>query len=142
MRQERTQQLRTKRTDEFFYSGPLNPCAETRPQKPLSAESARYVALSAWNIPGRIRLTSHYKRRSRARRFSILDFQEVLRTGQPTGQVIYCPEFKNVKYIFRGAVDGLGFRIVFALDATQDYSAAPLVILITAAWSTRNGVRK
>jgi hypothetical protein len=135
-------QERTQRTDEFFYSGPLNPCAETRPQKSLSAESARTVALSAWNLPGRLRLTSHYTKRSKARKFGILDFEEVLRTGRPTDKGIYCPKYKNVKYVFRGSVDGLGFRIVFALDATQDYAAAPLVILITAAWSTRNGVRK
>jgi hypothetical protein len=55
---------------------------------------------------------------------------------------MYCPKFKNVKYVFKGMVDGLGFRIVFALDATQDYATAPLVILITAAWSTRNGIRR
>jgi hypothetical protein len=134
--------VRRLRTDEFVYSGPLNPCAETKPQRPLTAESARYVALSAWNIPGRLRLTGHYTKRSKKRRFSILDFEEVLRTGRPMEKGMYCPRYKNVKYVFKGIVDGLGLRIVFALDATQDYSAAPLVILITAAWSTRDGVRK
>jgi hypothetical protein len=134
--------VRQERTDEFFYSGPLNPCAETEPQKLLSAESARWVALSAWNIPGRLRFTKHFTKRSKKRRFSTLDLEEVLRSGRPTEKGIYCPKYRNIKYVFRGTVDGLGFRIVFALDATQDYAAAPLVILITAAWTTRDGIRK
>jgi hypothetical protein len=97
--------------------------------------------LSAWNIPGRIRLTKHYTKRSKKRRFGILDFEEILRTGKPLEKGIYCPRYRNVKYVFKGTVDGLGLRIVFALDATQDYTAAPLLILITAAWSTRDGIR-
>jgi hypothetical protein len=133
--------VRQKRTDEFLYTGPLNPCADAKPQRPLSAESARWVALSAWSIPGRIRLTTHYTGRSKERHFSILDFEEVLRTGMPMEKGIYCPRYRNAKYVFRGRVDGLGLRVVFALDATQDYATAPLVILITAAWSTRDGIR-
>lgn len=133
--------MRQKRTDEFLYVGPLNPCADAKPQRALSAESARWVALSAWSIPGRIRLTNHYTGRSKERHFGILDFEEVLRTGMPMEKGIYCPRYRNVKYVFRGRVDGLGLRVIFALDATQDYATAPLVILITAAWSTRDGIR-
>jgi hypothetical protein len=133
---------RRESTNDFVYVGPLNPSSEAKPQKALSPESARYVALSCWRIPGRLRPTGHFAKRLIQRRFDIFDFEEVIRLGKPLGKGIFCPKFNNYKYQFLGVVDGLGLRAVFAIDATQDYQVAPLVILITAAWNTESGKRK
>lgn len=129
---------------EVTYRGPLNQSADAMPQKPLSPEGARVVALSAWRLPGRLRLTSHFNMRVVQRKFDIFDVEYVIRNGTPIGKAIFCKGAgrNNYKYRFRGNVDGLGLRIVFAIDATQDYFSAPLVILITAAWNTKTGARK
>ena len=128
-------------TNDFVYTGPLNPSSEAKPQSALSPESARYVALSAWRIPGRLRPTGHFTKRLIFRRFDIFDTEEVIRRGKPLNDGIFCPDFNNYKYQFWAVVDGLGLRVVFVIDATQDYQVAPLVILITAAWNTKNGRR-
>lgn len=82
--------------------------------------------------------------RVRERKFDIFDVEHVIRRGFPVGRAVFCKGEgrNNYKYRFRGIVDGLGLRVVFAIDATQDYFKAPLVILITAAWDTKTGVRK
>lgn len=89
-----------------------------------------------------MRLSPHFKQRAAKRRFSILDAEEVIRYGKPVGSAVYCPKYQNYKYRFSGSVDGLRLRIVFAIDATQDYAAAPLLIFITGAWHTKSGARQ
>ena len=138
MRQENTD----KNSAVFEYSGPINPSSEAKPQATLTPESARVVALSAWRIPGRLRPSDHFTKRLVQRKFDILDVERVIRTGKPKGVGKFCPKFGNYKYQFKGAVDGMGLRVVFAIDATQDYAATPLVILITAAWNTKSGKRR
>lgn len=129
---------------EIAYRGPANPCVDAQPQKPLSPETARVVALSAWRLPGRLRLTDHFNMRVRQRNFDIFDVEYVIRRGTPVGNAVFCrgKGRNNYKYRFWGKIDGLGLRVVFAIDATQDYHSAPLVILITAAWDTKTGSRK
>lgn len=129
---------------EIVYRGPHNQCVNTQPQKPLSPETARVVALSAWRNPGRLRITDHFNMRVSKRNFDIFDVEYVLRHGVPLGSAIFCSGKgrNNYKYRFWCKVDGLGLRVVFAIDATQDYQSAPLVILITAAWDTKTGARK
>lgn len=114
------------------------------PAKGAFPEGARVVALSAWRLPGRLRLTSHFNMRVCERKFDIFDVEYVIRHGCPVGKAVFCKgeDRNNFKYRFRGTVDGLGLRVVFAIDATQDYFRAPLVILITAAWNTKTGARK
>jgi hypothetical protein len=126
----------------FVYVGPLNPRSQAVAQKPLTPESARVVALGAWRLDGRLRPVAHFKKRMKQRKFSILDIEEVLRRGRPKGNGRFCPDHRNYKYEFQGSVDGVGLRVVFAIDATQDYMSAPLVILITAAWNTKSGIRR
>jgi hypothetical protein len=126
---------------EIKYHGPANPSANAQPQKPLSPESARVVALSAWRI-GRLRISGHFTKRVKERKFDILDVEQVIRHGTPKGGAVFCKRYNNYKYVFHAAVDGIGLRAVFAIDATQDYTTSPLVILITAAWSTKTGARK
>lgn len=135
--------MQRPQANEFHYTGPINPNANTNPQSPLSCESARVVALSAWRLPGRIHITEHFTMRTRGRNFSILDAEEVLRRGKPIDDPMFCPEpHNNYKYKFRAGVDGTLLEIAFAIDATQDYLKAPLVILITGVWKTRSGIRR
>lgn len=126
----------------FTYRGPIYKRGQANPQAPLSPETARLVALESWGKGGRIRSTDHFRTRSSERNFSTLDVQEVIRHGRPECKAEFCREFNNYKYRFQGMVDGLELRVAFALDATQDYSASPLVILITGVWRNKTGARK
>ena len=83
---------RRESTSDFVYVGPLNPSSEAKPQKALSPESARYVALSCWRIPGRLRPTGHFTKRLIQRRFDIFDFEEVIRLGKPMGEGDFLPK--------------------------------------------------
>src|SRR5690242_5084982 len=98
---------------QFSYTGPINPNSATKPQQALTPESSRNVVLSAWySHGGRIRPTGHFKMRAKQRRFSMLDCEEVIRCGKPLhARGIYCPKFKNYKYEFKHAVDGLRLRV-------------------------------
>ena len=124
------------RDHEFTYRGPLNNCSASQAQQPLSPDAARRVVLEAL-LSGRVRLTSHFRRRAASRGFDLLDVENVLSQGCPRGLGEMCPYRKNVKYVFSGMCDDRVLNVVFALDATQSYEETPLVILITGCWSRR-----
>jgi len=127
--------------NEFVYTGPTDQEARTKPQAPLTAETARVVALSAWRT-GRLQRTPHFLMRLKARGFSILDVESVIRYGRVVAGPTPCgPPHNNHKYYFRDDVDGVGLKVSFALDAEQDYATCPLVVLITAVWCTASGRR-
>ena len=128
--------------NEFHYTGSVDQEATTKPQAPLSAETARVVALSAWRGPGRLHRVPHFLKRARERNFTILDFEYAVKHGKVVSGPTFCGEpHNNYKYCFRSNVDGINLEVSFALDATQDYTAGPLVVLITAVWKTRSGCR-
>lgn len=126
---------------EFIYCGPINRGNRTQSQTPLTPEAARTVALKAWCKGGRLRPTEHFRHRSIERKFTIIEVEFVVRNGRPTDRPEFCERFNTYKYRFEAIVDGLPLRVAFALDATQDYDATPLVILITAVWKTKSGLR-
>jgi hypothetical protein len=128
--------------NEFHYTGPVDHEASTKPQAPLSAETARVVALSAWRMPGRLHRTPHFLYRVKERNLTILDVEYVIKYGKVVSGPTFCGEpHSNYKYYFRADVDGITLKVAFALDATQDYAAGPLVVLITAVWNTPTGCR-
>lgn len=124
------------------YTGPIDHGNTIQPQRPLSAETARVIALGCWRAPGRIHQLDHFRKRSKERGYSILDVQFAIKYGTIVFGPIFCPEpHNNFKYCFRARVDGIGFKVVFALNPTQDYEVSPLLLLITAVWQTKNGKR-
>lgn len=125
----------------FIYQGQIPRGAKASPQAPLSAETARVVALNAWYSKGRIRLTGHFRKRTGERKFTIFDVEHVIRYGKPSCPVEFCTKFANYRYRFEAEIDGLTLKIAFALDATQEYHISPLVILITGVWKNRTGKR-
>lgn len=128
--------------NEFHYLGPVDQEAKTKPQAPLTAETARVVALNAWRGPGRLQQTPHFRKRVKERSFTTLDVEFVIKYGRVVSGPTPCGEpHNNFKYYFRAEVDGIVLKVAFALDATQDYAAGPMVVLITGVWATPNGCR-
>ena len=128
--------------NEFHYIGPVDQEANTKPQAPLSPETARVVALSAWRGPGRIHQVPHFRERAKERNFTTLDVEFAIKYGKVvSGPTFCCEPHNNYKYYFMAEIDGIGFKVSFALDAAQDYAASPLVILITGVWNTATGCR-
>ena len=128
--------------NEFHYLGPVDQEANTKPQAPLTAESARVVALSAWRGPGRLHQPQHFRKRAQERNFTTLDVEWAIKYGKVVSGPTSCGEpHNNYKYYFRAEIDGIAFKVSFALDATQDYAAGPLVVLITGVWATPSGCR-
>jgi hypothetical protein len=97
---------------------------------PLSLENALVVITRAWMI-GRVRYSDHFTVRCRERRVTTIDVGNVIRTGRMVGNGEYCPEFRNWKYRIRGEVEGDLIEVVVALDPSQDYDLAPLIVVIT-----------
>src|SRR5205085_1292091 len=97
-------QIVVQQENEFVYTGPIGDGAKTKPQEPLSAESARVVALSAWNRSGRIWQTPHFRERAKSRVFSILDVHFVIKYGKVVSGPTHCPAYKNHKYYFKCVV--------------------------------------
>jgi hypothetical protein len=125
------------------YLGPVNPASAAQPQAPLTPETARSIALSAWHAPGRLRISDHCKKRMRERGFDILDFEVVVKHGRPVGPAIKCgAPHHNYKYCFSTLVDGERLEASFAVDPSQDYQQAPLVVLITGVWKTKTGTKR
>jgi len=131
-----------EQVNEFHYRGDLHQDANTKPQSPLTAETARVVALNAWRGPGRLHQTPHFQKRVRERNFTILDVEWVIKYGRIVSGPTFCGEpYNNYKYYFKAEIDGITLKSSFALDATQDYEAGPLVVLITGVWATPSGCR-
>jgi len=126
---------------EVQYVGPVNPTSATEAQAPLTPEMARSIALNGWRT-GRLRITEHCRRRMKERGFDVLDIEHVIKRGRPDGPAVKCgAPHENFKYCFTCSVDGARLQVAFALDPTQDYQTAPLVILITGVWKTATGTK-
>jgi len=49
-------------------------------------------------------------------------------------QAEFCEQFQNHKYRMHLVVDDSMLEIVLALDCTEDYQRAPLIVLVTGYW--------
>lgn len=125
------------------YLGPHEPAAERAlaGNSPSSA-FAKAVALKVLSGSlGRYIPTPHFRKRMAERDFDVFDCEYVIRNGKCIGAGEFCKEYRNHKYKFRGDLDGVEFDAVFALSTDHDYTAAPLLILITGCFKTTSGCR-
>ena len=114
---------------------------EAKPIAPTT-EFARSLALKVLGGHiGRYRSTPHFKRRVKERDFDVFDIEYAIRNGDCVGTGIFCEEYRNFKYTFRGTLEGTGFDAVFALSADDDFMRSPLLILITGCFKTVSGKR-
>ena len=125
-----------------FITRALKIRKQTPSRKPRYRRRRREWLLSAWRGPGRLHRVTHFVKRAKERNFTILDVEYVIKYGSVVSGPTFCGEpHNNHEYYFRAEVDGIMLKVAFALDATQDYEAGPLVVLLTAVWNTPSGCR-
>ena len=131
---------------ECWYRGEHDldlPKSEVADPASPSPEKARLITLGVLSgRVGRFHSTSHFRQRMEEREFDILDVEYVIRNGTCVEGGIFCIDYRNHKYTFRGNIDGTDFETAFALSADHDLILSPLVVLITGCFKTRSGRRR
>jgi hypothetical protein len=105
------------------------PTSQDQPALPVSIDNARILIARALEV-GRIQITEHFRQRARERKFTSMDAERVLKTGNIVGSPRYCPVYENWCFSVIGISGSRTLEVRVGIDFNLDLEF-PVMALIT-----------
>lgn len=106
------------------------PLPEVARPLPPTAENLKLILIRALRV-GHTIPSSHFYKRCLEREFDLLDAEVLIEDGTITSGPTYDQDYHSFQVEIYGRIDGIGWKLIAALDCGSDFLNCPKVTLIS-----------